>query len=173
MTKLHIKRLDDDADLPVRATELAAAFDLKACLWRPVTAYRLRQVSATQRHVSEETLSILCGTVTLKPGDRALIPTGLTMRPEAGYCVKLYPRSGLSTKRGLTLANCVGIGDEDYSGEYCVAIANNSGVAQSIADGERIAQMMVGRVEPVDLVECDELPEVVSGRSGGFGSTGA
>lgn len=170
MTALHIKRLVPQAQLPARATELAAGLDVRACLhtthvraWREVG----RQAGTVERHEQ-----VVSGTVTLYPGDRMLIPTGLAMRPAPGYCIKFYPRSGLSLKQGLTLINAVGVGDEDYEQEYMLLVVNHSGAVQSIADGMRLCQLMVERVEPVEIIECDELPAVQSDRQGGFGSSG-
>ncbi|MGL4755898.1 MAG: dUTP diphosphatase [Aeromonadaceae bacterium] len=172
MTALHIKRLVPQAQLPARATELAAGLDVRACLhtkwvkvWREAERF-------CGLDTVEHNEPVLRGTVTLYPGDRALIPTGLTMRPAPGYCLKFYPRSGISLKQGLTLINCVGVGDEDYEQEYFVTLVNHSGAVQSIADGMRLCQLMVERVEPVEIIERDELPPVQSDRLGGFGSTG-
>lgn len=164
MTTLHISKLHHAAMLPARATELAAGMDVRAHLWRDVTVFDAVN--------SEHTVRPYAGTLCLNPGDRALIPTGLAMRPTPGYCIKFYPRSGLSIKRGLTLINAVGVGDEDYEHEYCITLWNASGVPQSIADGMRLCQLMVERVEPVEIIECDELPAVQSDRNGGFGSSG-
>lgn len=169
---LHIKRLVPQAQLPARATELAAGLDVRACLhtkWVKVWRESERNYG---RDTAEHNEPVLYGVVTLYPGDRALIPTGLAMRPAPGYCIKFYPRSGLSLKQGLTLINAVGVGDEDYSDEYHVTLVNLSGAVQSIADGMRLCQLMVERVEPIEVVECDELPGVQSDRQGGFGSTG-
>lgn len=172
MTTLHIKRLVPQAQLPARATELAAGLDVRACLHsRTVKVWR-EEERMFGRDTAEHNEPVLCGTVTLYPGDRALIPTGLAMRPAPGYCLKFYPRSGLSLKQGLTLINCVGVGDEDYEQEYFVTLVNHSGAVQSIADGMRLCQLMVERVETVEIIECDELPAVQSDRQGGFGSSG-
>lgn len=172
MTTLYIKRLVPQAQLPARATELAAGLDVRACLHTThVKVWRKR--AAATGYVSEEIREyVLDGTLTLYPNDRALIPTGLAMRPAPGYCIKFYPRSGISLKQGLTLINCVGVGDEDYEQEYFVTLVNHSGAVQSIADGMRLCQLMVERVEPVEIIECDELPAVQSDRQGGFGSSG-
>lgn len=172
MTTLHIKRLVPQAQLPARATELAAGLDVRACLHsRTVKVWR--EVERNYgRDTAEHNEPVMRGTVTLYPGDRALIPTGQAMRPAPGYCLKFYPRSGLSLKQGLTLINAVGMGDEDYSDEYHVTLVNHSGTVQSIADGMRLCQLMVERVELVEIVECEELPPVQSDRQGGFGSSG-
>lgn len=171
-TTLHIKRLVPQAQLPARATELAAGLDVRACLHTS----RVKVWREVERLCGKETVEhnepVPRGTVTLYPGDRVLIPTGLAMRPAPGYCIKFYPRSGLSLKQGLTLINAVGVGDEDYSDEYHVTLVNHSGAVQSIADGMRLCQMMVERVEPIEIIECDELPPVQSDRQGGFGSSG-
>lgn len=167
-TTLHIKRLVPQAELPARATALAAGFDVRVCLHTThVKVYR-DPLNGSQAEIQR----VISGTLWLRPGDRALIPTGLAMRPAAGYCIKFYPRSGISLKQGLTLINCVGVGDEDYEQEYYVTLVNHSSAVQSIADGMRLCQLMVERVEPVEVVECDELPAVQSDRKGGFGSTG-
>lgn len=164
MTALYVKKLTPLAALPARATALAAGLDVRACL-HTETVKCFTQHGEVWAHVTH-------GTLQLQPGDRVLVPTGLAMRPAPGYCIKFYPRSGLSLKKGLTLINCVGVGDEDYSLEYYVTLVNHSREVQAIADGERLCQLMVERVEPVELVECEELPDVKSDRLGGFGSSG-
>lgn len=164
MTALYIKRLTSLAALPAKATTLAAGHDIRSCL-------HTETVKVFTQH-GEMWVHATHGTMQLQPGDRALVPTGLAMRPAPGYCIKMYPRSGLSLKKGLTLINCVGVGDEDYSDEYYVTLVNHSREVQAIADGERLCQLMVERVEPVELVECLELPDVATDRLGGFGSTG-
>lgn len=172
MTTLHVKKLTPLATLPARATALAAGLDVRACLHSNKVKVWREEERMFGRETVELNQHVVNGTVSLYPGDRALIPTGLAMRPAPGYCIKFYPRSGLSLKKGLTLINCVGVGDEDYSLEYHITLVNHSREVQAIADGERLCQMMVERVEPVELVECEELPAVGSDRMGGFGSSG-
>lgn len=164
MTTLYVKKLTPLAVLPAKATRLAAAMDIRACL-------HTKTIKVFTQH-GEVWVHVTHGTLSLQPGDRALIPTGLAMRPAPDHCIKFYPRSGLSLKKGLTLINCVGVGDEDYSLEYCITLVNHSREVQAIADGERLCQMMVERAEPVELVECEELPDVESYRLGRFGSSG-
>lgn len=165
MTNLYIKKLTPVAELPRRATTDSAGLDVRACLWEPTVTVFTESGAKLEREV-------VAGTIALWPGDRLMIPTGLKMSVDAEYCIKLYPRSGISLKNGLSLINCVGIGDRDYKEEYYVTLTNHGQKLQTIADGERVCQLMVERVEPVNLVEVDELPDVDSERNGGFGSTG-
>lgn len=165
MTNLYIKKLTPRAELPTRATPDSAGLDVRACLWEESVTIFTESGAKVERPV-------VAGTIALWPGDRAMIPTGLKMSVDSGYCIKLYPRSGMSLKRGLSLINCVGIGDRDYKEEYYVTLTNHGQKLQTIADGERVCQLMVERVEPVNLVEVEELPDVDSQRNGGFGSTG-
>ncbi|EDV3611743.1 dUTP diphosphatase [Salmonella enterica subsp. enterica serovar 4,[5],12:i:-] len=165
MTNLYIKKLTPVAELPRRATTDSAGLDVRACLWEPTVTVFTESGAKLEREV-------VAGTIALWPGYRLMIPTGLKMSVDAEYCIKLYPRSGISLKNGLSLINCVGIGDHDYKEEYYVTLTNHGQKLQTIADGERVCQLMVERVEPVNLVEVDELPDVDSERNGGFGSTG-
>lgn len=107
----------------------------------------------------------------IMPGQTRLIPTGLAIQPPEGFCAKIYARSGLATKRGLRPANCVGVCDEDYTGEYMVALHNDSPEMQTIEAGERIAQLIFEKYYSVEFKEVDSLDKTERG-SGGFGSTG-
>ena len=109
--------------------------------------------------------------ITLKPLERALIPTGLKIELEHGYEAQIRPRSGLSIKHGITLINCVGTIDEDYRGEVCVPVVNLSNEIYTIQPDERIAQMVIARVEQAEIKVAVELSETSRGE-GGFGSTG-
>lgn len=111
-------------------------------------------------------------TLTLYPGERAMIPTGLRMSCDANHYLAFYPRSGNALKRGLTLINCTGIGDRDYSDEYYITLVNDSKQPQTITNGDKVAQMIVRYYADVDICERLELPQVQSNRAGGFGSTG-
>ncbi len=107
----------------------------------------------------------------LAPGGRDLVPTGLSLAIPEGYEVQLRPRSGLALKQGLTLPNSPATIDADYRGELRVLVMNLGAAPITIRRGDRIAQLLVQRVEPVVFREVAELPP--SGRgSGGFGSTG-
>ena len=141
---MDVKRLSPNASLPRYATPGAAGMDLCACL-------------------SER--------VTLAPGERALIPTGLAVSIPQGYVGLVFARSGLATKQGIALANGVGVIDSDYRGEVKVALINLSSEPVTIQHGERIAQLAVMPVVQVTPVEVDDLDQTDRG-AGGFGSTG-
>lgn len=106
----------------------------------------------------------------LEPGSRALIPTGLFTAIPEGYEIQVRPRSGLSLKKALTCANCVGTIDADYRNEIGVIIINLGQETAWIEDGERIAQFILNKVERIDWEEVETLNETT--RKGGFGSTG-
>ena len=144
MTVLKIQRLEHNRILPKYKTEGAAGMDLCAAISEPIE---------------------------LKPLERTLIPTGLKIELEHGYEAQVRPRSGLSIKHGITLINCVGTIDEDYRGELCVPIVNLSNESYTIQPDERIAQMLITRVEQAKLEVVTELSETTRGE-GGFGSTG-
>jgi dUTP pyrophosphatase len=113
----------------------------------------------------------LTASVTLQPMERKLIPTGLFIALPEGYEAQIRPRSGLSIKRGLSLVNAIGTIDSDYRGELMVPIINFSAEAQTIEDGERIAQMVIARYKQATLSQVSVLSETERG-AGGFGSSG-
>ena len=131
-------------DLPTYQTEHAAGMDLRANLEAPIT---------------------------LKPMERALIGTGLSLALPAGYEAQVRPRSGLAYKHGLTVLNSPGTIDADYRGEVKVLLVNLSMEPFEITDGERIAQLVVARHEQVSWQAVASLEETTRG-TGGFGSTG-
>lgn len=110
--------------------------------------------------------------LTLGPGDRAMVPTGLTMAIPLGYEVQVRPRSGLAAKHGITCLNTPGTIDSDYRGEVKVILINLGPEAFVIRRGERIAQMIVAPVVQAAWREVEALDETARG-AGGFGSTGA
>ncbi len=144
MTILKIERLEHNRILPEYKTEGAAGMDLSAAITEPVV---------------------------LKPLERALIPTGLKIELEHGYEAQIRPRSGLSIKHGITLINCVGTIDEDYRGEVCIPVVNLSNETYTIQPDERIAQMIIARVEQAEIKVETKLTTTARGE-GGFGSTG-
>lgn len=144
MTVLKIERLKHNKNLPEYKTEGAAGMDLCAAIEEPII---------------------------LKPLERALVPTGIKIELEHGYEAQIRPRSGLSIKHGISLINCVGTIDEDYRGEVCVPVINLSNETYSIQPQERIAQMIIARVEQAKIEVVTQLTETVRG-VGGFGSTG-
>jgi dUTP pyrophosphatase len=110
--------------------------------------------------------------VTLAPGARALVPTGIALAIPAGFAGFVLPRSGLALRHGVTLLNTPGLIDAGYRGEIKVLLVNHGTVAITLARGDRIAQLVVQRVERVALTPVAELPDSARG-AGGFGSTGA
>ncbi|MEO9574836.1 MAG: dUTP diphosphatase [Lentilitoribacter sp.] len=109
--------------------------------------------------------------VTLLPGARALIPTGLAMAVPFGFEVQIRPRSGLALKQGIALVNSPGTIDSDYRGQVGVIVLNTSDTAFEIKNGMRIAQMVLAPVVQAAFEETDTLDETTRG-VGGFGSTG-
>lgn len=148
MTTVRIERLPHAAglSLPAYATAGSAGMDLCAAL------------------ADDQPL-------TLAPGARALVPTGLRIALEAGYEAQVRPRSGLALKHGITCLNTPGTVDSDYRGEVGVILANLGAEVFIIRRGDRIAQMIIARYAQATLVEVDTLDETARG-AGGFGSTG-
>lgn len=109
--------------------------------------------------------------VTLHPGERQLIPTGLYIELPEGYEGQVRPRSGLALKHGITVLNSPGTIDADYRGEVRVILINMSNESFEIINGERIAQLIVAKHERVEWLETEVLEESTRGE-GGFGSTG-
>jgi len=110
---------------------------------------------------------------TLAPGERQLVPTGIAIALPDGYVALVHPRSGLAIKAGITLVNAPGTVDAGYRGEIsCILINHDRSESISFKKGDRIAQLVIQKVERADFIELSELPG--SGRgSGGFGSTGS
>lgn len=109
--------------------------------------------------------------ITLQPMERRLVPTGLRIALPEGYEAQVRPRSGLALKHGITLLNTPGTIDADYRGEIGVIMVNLSTEPFTIADGERIAQLVIARYEQAEWLETDALDETERGE-GGFGHTG-
>ena len=110
--------------------------------------------------------------ITLGSLERTIVPTGLFIELPAGYEAQIRPRSGLSIKKGLSLVNSPGTIDSDYRGEIGVIMVNLSPEPQTIAAGERIAQMVIAKYEQVKWEEVEVLSDTKRG-AGGFGSTGS
>ena len=143
--KIQAKKLNDTAILPTRGSLLAAGADLYAL-------------------PSE-------GDAVIEAGATSLIHTGIAVAIPEGYVGLIYARSGLATKRGLAPANKVGVIDADYRGELMVALHNHGTEAQTVAAGERIAQLVIAPCLMCEYELCDTLGETERG-AGGFGSTG-
>lgn len=144
-TEVKIKRLRKNAIIPTRGSSYAAGYDLYSCT---------------------------DGDVQIAPGSMVKIGTGLSIAPPSGYFGAIFARSGMATKQGLRPANCVGACDEDYRGEYIVALYNDSDEVQNIPSGTRIAQLVFLPYIPVIFKEVNELDDTGRGDQG-FGSTGS
>lgn len=140
--KVRIK--SDSGTLPFYETEGSAGMDLRAFIEEPVT---------------------------LKPGQRTLIPTGLYIELPVGYEAQIRARSGLAIKKGIGLVNGIGTIDSDYRGEIKVILINWGEEDFVIENGDRIAQMVIARYERVEWEQTEDLTETERG-SGGFGHTG-
>ena len=136
-------KLNNNAILPTRGSDYAAGYDLYACI---------------------------NNSVTIQPHQTVKIGTGLSFELPEGTYAAIFARSGLATKLGIRPANCVGVCDSDYRGEYIVALHNDSEWDVTIQPGERVAQMILQEYISMDFIEGD-LSETERG-TGGFGSTG-
>jgi dUTP pyrophosphatase len=145
--EIAVTRLPHNADLPLPAYETAqsAGMDLAAAIKEPIT---------------------------LAPGSRVMVPTGLAIALPDGYEAQVRPRSGLAVRNGVTVLNTPGTIDADYRGEVKVILINLGDETFEIERGMRIAQMVVSPVTQAAFSEAAELPETARG-TGGFGSTGA
>lgn len=144
METIKIKKLNEKTIIPTRGSEYAAGWDLYACV---------------------DELTTIPAHSTVKIG------TGIAMKIPHGYFGAIFARSGLATKQGLRPGNCVGVCDEDYTGEYIIALHNDTDLPRVIEPDERIAQLVVLPYLSVEFEEVDELGKTKRG-DGGFGSTG-
>lgn len=158
MLELKIKRLSKTATLPLYSSTKAAGLDLYADIGYETARY-VDGLRPTPRYV------------TIRPHTTVKIGTGWAIQPPEGYAGFIFARSGLATKQGLRPANCVGLCDEDYRGEYIVSIHNDTDDDQIIHHGDRIAQFVFMPYEQAELIEVEELDSTDRG-DGGFGSTG-
>ncbi len=142
--KINIKKLTKTAIIPTRQHEGDAGYDLYADIQEPVT---------------------------IEPHETELIHTGIAIEIPIGYFGAIFARSGLASKQGLRPANCVGVCDSRYRGEYMVALHNDSIAARIVSPGDRIAQLVVMPYLSVEFNEVGELSDTERG-DGGFGSTG-
>ena len=153
MIDVKIKRLSNSATMPTYGSENAACMDLYADLGIKA----IRQPNTFSR--------------TIHPHKTVKIGCGFAFQPPSGYCGLIFARSGLATKNGLAPANKVGVADEDYRGEYIIALHNHTDKTQIIHHGDRIAQLMFVPYEQANLIEVAHLDDTTRGGNG-FGSTG-
>jgi len=144
MIEIKVKKLHPQAVIPGYMTEHAAGMDLCTVIDAPLT---------------------------LEPGDRTLLPTGLAMEIPPGFEGQVRPRSGLALKKGLALVNSPGTIDADYRGEIGIIVINHGREPVEFLPGDRIAQLIIAPVSQAELVEVDALNDSVRS-SGGFGHTG-
>lgn len=144
MIPVKLKKVRQQAEIPVYMTAGAAGADVKACLESPLT---------------------------VEPLQRVQVPTGLSVSIPLGFEIQVRPRSGLSFKQGLTVVNAPGTIDSDYRGEIGILLVNLSSQPVVIQHGDRIAQLVIQRVDRIQWQEVEELDETARG-AGGFGSTG-
>ena len=142
--KIQVKKLRPDAVLPVAGSAFAAGYDLYACIDAPVE---------------------------IPPHTTAMVGTGLSIAVPEGWFGAVFARSGLAAKQGLRPANCVGVCDSDYRGEYIVALHNDGEETRTVSPGDRIAQLVILPHMTAEFEEAEELPATERG-AGGFGSTG-
>jgi dUTP pyrophosphatase len=142
--KIEVLPGQEDLGLPAYATEGAAGLDLKAALSDPLT---------------------------LKPGERGIVPTGLKMAIPQGFEGCVRPRSGLAMKQGLTLTNAPGTIDSDYRGEVKVLVINLGQEPVVLKRGDRIAQLLISPVAQAQIIKVEQVDDTVRG-TGGFGHTG-
>lgn len=143
--EINIKLLNENAKVPTRRSEYAAGYDLYAA-----TDYDIE----------------------IAPHSTVKIGTGISVELPNGTFGAIFARSGLATKKGLRPANCVGVCDSDYRGEYIVPMHNDTDEVMTIASGERIAQLIVMPFVGIEFNIVDELTKTKRG-DGGFGSTGS
>ena len=169
---LNYHKADPSIADPNYQTKMAACFDLAAYIPKDeaIMVYNGKEsVGIKPQYDTEKELHYIL----LLPGERALIRTGLTFNIPDGYSIRLHPRSGMALKYGLTLANCEGIVDEDYTNETKIIMMNSNQMESiKIYDRDRIAQAEVVKYEQVKLLESYDKPGQKSDRVGGFGSTG-
>lgn len=148
--RVRVQRLDKRAAMPAYHSELAAGLDISACLPRG--------------EIGEDR-------VTISPGGIVKIPTGLALAIPPGYEGQVRPRSGLSTRHGLTVPNAPGTIDADYRGELFVALINLGPEPVEVRHGMRVAQLVIAPVAHAEICEVTGLDETGRGEAG-FGSTG-
>ena len=142
--KILIKKLRPDAVIPASGSAYAAGYDLCACIDAPLE---------------------------IPPHTTAMVGTGLSMAVPEGWFGAIFARSGLATKQGLRPANCVGVCDSDYRGEYIIAIHNDSCETRVVSPGDRIAQLVILPCGNAQFEEAETLSDTERS-DGGFGSTG-
>jgi dUTP pyrophosphatase len=166
---MNIYRMNEKAELPTYATPGSACFDIKACF---KNGDRLKSYNSWNKEqaVAVKGVSTTPDAFQLPPGIRVLIPTGLIFDVPEKHVMKLYISSGTALKKGLVLANGVGIIDSDYTIETFIMVVNMTDSLVKIENGDRIAQGVVEKVIQSKFTETTK-PLEFTDRKGGFGST--
>jgi dUTP pyrophosphatase len=168
---MKIYRMNEEIELPEYATEGSAAFDIKAYFKRGdrLQAYNNwnKAVQIAVKGVGKEEHCFQ-----LPPDTRVLVPTGLIFDIPEKHVMKMFIRSSVALKKGLSLANGTGIIDSDYVDPTYIMLLNETDSLVSITSGERLVQCIVEKVNKIKLTETKTAPEQKTDRDGGFGSTG-
>jgi dUTP pyrophosphatase len=166
---LKYYKLFPEASAPEWGTEHAACFDLRACLivGVPVTSF-----TRDNEKLAVEVKTDGTPYVTLHPGERMMVPTGLMFDIPTGFSLRLHSRSGFAVKQGVVLANHEGVVDSDYIDPTYMVMTNNSIKEIRIAHGDRLAQGEMIPDMSYEILETPDKPQPKSDRKGGFGSTG-
>lgn len=165
MTVLKLYKTHPEVKLPNHQTKGSACFDLS---FQNAGKGKIHGYSSKNKPVER----ILQANITIAPGDRMLIPTGIIMDIPEGYSVRLHARSGTSLKQGLVLANAEGVIDSDYVEEVFIILWNISENSVTITTGDRVAQAELVKNEEYTIEQTASRPIHKSTRTGGFGSTG-
>ena len=171
MTKLGVFKIDANVELPTKGSEQSSCYDIHSFLETSYTVDIFNKGGVKARPVETHGVT---GTkyVILHSYERIKVPTGLILDIPETHDVKVYPRSGLSLKSGISLSNCTAVIDSDYKNELFITLINNSHDAFIIEDKMRIAQMELCLKEKYTLEVIDKAPKKTTSRSGGLGSTG-
>lgn len=166
--KLELFKVCDKAELPARGTKQASCYDLQACLHGEIAVYYKGGKGIKSVQDNDDGVQ----SIVVRPRERIAVPTGFVLNIPEGFEVKLYARSGLSLKNGISLSNSVGVIDCDYKEELYVTVINNSDDVFILRDGMRIAQFEMVAKQPFDIAETTTKPTATTDRKGGLGSTG-
>lgn len=163
---LKVYRKSSQAILPTKATDQAACWDISACLEDGQRIVIINEYNENSSRLVNQ------AAIKLYDGERMLVPTGLIFDIPMGFSLRIYPRSGLSIKKGISLVNCQGVIDSDYYHETFVALINHTQMEFEIKHGDRIAQCELVGLTSTTVEETQQEPQPKTNRQGGFGSTG-
>lgn len=168
MKSLKIYKVNPEVELPKFQTKQSACFDLA---YQPNGKYEIYGRSSFGKPFARK-ISATVGAVSIAPGERLMMPTGLIFDIPKGYSVRVHPRSGLALNSGITLVNCEGVIDSDYIEELFILLLNASEDTATFRPGDRVAQAELVKSESYKLEETTTRPEQKTDRVGGMGSTG-